>query len=65
MKLQDKIIKQIIAIRDTGATNMFDSHRVSEICDVLGFDELQEFIAKNNIGYTKFILTGDPANVTI
>lgn len=63
--MKDKIIKQIIAIRDTGATNMFDVRRVSELCDVLGFDELQDFIAKDSNGYCKFILTGDRASVTI
>lgn len=57
-KMQNKIKAQIMAIRDTGATNMFDVQRVSEICDVLGFDELQDFIAKNAHGYCHFILTG-------
>lgn len=57
-KLQDKIVKQILAIRNTGVTNMFDVQRVSELCDVLGFDELQDFIAKDAHGYCHFILTG-------
>lgn len=63
--MTDKIIRQILAIRDTGATNMFDVNRVSEICDVLGFDELQDFIAKDANAYCQFILTGKRESVTI
>lgn len=64
-KMTDKIIRQILVIRDTGATNMFDVQRVSEICDVLGFEELQDFIAKKANDYCRFILTGDRSLVTI
>ena len=63
--MTDKIIRQILAIRDTGATNMFDAKRVSELCDVLGFDELQDFIAKDANAYCQFILTGKRESVTI
>lgn len=63
--MTDKIIRQILAIRDTGATNMFDVQRVSEICDVLGFEELQDFIAKDSAAYCQFILTGKRESVTI
>lgn len=63
--MTDKIIRQILAIRDTGATNMFDVKRVSELCDVLGFDELQDFIAKDANAYCQFILTGKRESVTI
>lgn len=64
-KEKNTIVGQIMAIRDTGATNMLDVHRVSELCDVLGFDELQNFIAKNSRGYAEFILTGKRESVTI
>lgn len=57
--MKNKIINQINAIRETGVTNMFDVQRVSELCDVLGFDELQDFIAKDAHSYCHFILTGN------
>lgn len=56
--MTDKIVKQILAIRDTGATNMFDVRRVSELCDVLDFIELQDYLAKHAREYCEFILTG-------
>lgn len=53
------IRSELLAIRDTGATNMFDSRRVKEISDELGFEELSECITNNSIGYTNTIFTGE------
>ena len=44
--MTDKIKEQIIAIRDTGLTNMFDVNAVQRIADEMEF-------------YVKFILNGD------
>lgn len=63
--MTDKIKNQILAVRATGAVNMFDLHRVSELCDVLGFDELQDYIIKNKTDYFNFILTGKVPAVII
>lgn len=59
INVTDKIERQIRTVRDLGVVNMFDVHRVSELCDVLGFEELQDFIAKDAHGYCHFILTGN------
>lgn len=52
------IRSELLAVRDTGATNMFDSRRVKEIADELGFEEISEYIAKNPKGYSHAIFTG-------
>ena len=56
----DKRIKeQILAIRDTGETNMFDVPKVQEIALREGYDELLAFLADNTDAYARFILTGE------
>jgi len=56
----DDIIKdQILAVRDTGLTNMFDINSVLEIAYGKGFDEAVEWIRENKAAYCKFILNGD------
>lgn len=57
--MTDKIVDQIIDIRDSGLTNMFDVRRVREIADSLGFHELVDFISKDKNAYAHFILTGE------
>ncbi len=54
----DAIKSELLAIRDTGATNMFDSRRVKQLADELGFEELSEYISKNPKGYAHAIFTG-------
>ena len=49
---------QILAIRQTGATNMFDIIRVKEIAELMEFTELAEFLPENKAEYVNFILTG-------
>ena len=56
----DKRIKeQILAIRDTGETNMFDVRNVQKIALREGYDELLAYIADNIDAYSRFILTGE------
>ena len=55
---------QILDIRDTGLTNMFDVTRVQEIAVRMGFKELAQFIADGRDDhryiseYVRFILNG-------
>ena len=50
---------QILAIRDTGITNMFDANTVQRLAFDRGFYELVDFIETNREGYGIFILTGE------
>lgn len=56
--MTDKIKEQILAIRDTGETNMFDVRKVQEIALREGYDELLVSLADNVGAYSRFILTG-------
>lgn len=52
------IKKQILEVRDTGLTNMFDVRTVSEIAEMMGHYELVEYLTEHRGEYAKFILTG-------
>ena len=55
----NKTVKtQILAIRDTGLTNMLDIRVVCDIAGSFGYDELIEFIKQNRKSYVEFILMG-------
>lgn len=58
--MNEEIKNEILAIRATGATNMFDVGTVREIARQLAFDELVDFLSDrtNHKAYCKFILTG-------
>lgn len=53
-----KIKDQILAVRDTGLTNMFDVNAVQRIAYDSGFYELVVFIEEHRREYVQFILTG-------
>lgn len=54
-----EVIKdQILKIRDTGLTNMFDFNKVQQISQNMGFYELVNYIKENKLKYVHFILTG-------
>ena len=57
--MTDKVRKQILAIRDTGLTNMFDVVAVQRIANDMGFYDLVLFLEDNRKEYTHFILTGE------
>ena len=57
--MTNKVKEQILAIRDTGLTNMFDIHAVQKIAYEMEFYELVNFIEENRSAYVRFILTGD------
>ena len=56
--MTEEIKNQILAIRQTGATNMFDIVKVKEIAELMEFTELAEFLPENKAEYVNFILTG-------
>ena len=57
--MNKKIKEQILAIRDTGETNMFDVRMVQEIALREGYDELLAFLTYNTDAYARFILTDE------
>lgn len=58
--MRDKLIEEILTVRDTGRTNMFDVYGVQRIANELELYELGIFLEekKNWKEYTRFILTG-------
>ncbi|MGI6316183.1 MAG: DUF5049 domain-containing protein [Christensenellales bacterium] len=57
--MEDKVKDQILAIRETGLTNMFDVYAVQCIANDMGFYELVVFLEKHRREYAQFILTGE------
>lgn len=57
--MNSKIKEQILAIRATGETNMFDVPKVREIALREEHNELLAFLCENTAAYARFILTGD------
>ncbi len=58
--MRDKLIEEILTVRDTGRTNMFDVYAVQRIANELELYELVIYLEekKNWKEYTRFILTG-------
>lgn len=50
---------QILAVRDTGLTNMFDTRAVQRIANEMNFFELVVFLEEHKGDYVRFILTGE------
>jgi len=57
--MNDKIKEQILAVRDTALTNMFDTNAVQRIAFERDFYELVVFIEEHKDEYVHFILTGE------
>jgi len=57
--MTDKIREQILAIRDTGETNMIDTARVQHRAYDKGFYELVLFLEEHKKEYSRFILAGE------
>ncbi|MBT2146406.1 DUF5049 domain-containing protein [Clostridioides difficile] len=56
--MNEIIMKQIFAIRETGETNMFDLPVVTSIALRAGYMELVDYLERNKGEYVHFILTG-------
>lgn len=57
-QMNDKIKEQILAIRKTGITNMFDIRVVQRIAYEMDFYELVDFLETDRKAYVDFILYG-------
>lgn len=57
--MTDKIKEQILKIRASGRTNMFDLNMVQAVANEMEFYELVIFIEEHRDKYVRFILTGE------
>ena len=57
--MTEKIKEQILSIRDTGLTNMFDVSTVQRIANDIGFFELVVYLEEHRREYAHFIITGE------
>lgn len=57
--MTDKVRDQILAVRATGRTNMFDTNAVQIIADEMQYYDLVVFIEEHKDEYAHFILTGE------
>ncbi len=53
------IKEQVLAIRDSGVTNMFDIPRVALEAENRGFRELVGYLERHKKEYWDFVLTGE------
>lgn len=59
--MSETVKEQILAVRETGLTNMFDLRAVQRIAYEMDFFELVTFIVEEKAAYVRFILTGETA----
>ena len=57
--MTETIKKQILEVRDTVLTNMFDVNAVQRIANDMGFYELVMYLEEHRREYAHFILTGE------
>lgn len=57
--MSEKIKNQILAIRKTGRTNMFDIPMVQYIANEMRFYKLVVYLEEHRSEYVHFILTGE------
>ena len=57
--MTNKIREQIMAIRDSGETNMLDTRTVQWIANREGYYELVVYLEDNRREYWNFIMTGE------
>ena len=57
--MDSKVKEQILAIRASGLTNMFDTRTVQRIAHDMDFFELVLFLEEHKDKYVRFILTGE------
>ena len=57
--LTGKVREQILAIRDTGLTNMFDIPMIQRLAYDRGYYELVTYLEEHRKEYAHFILTGE------
>lgn len=57
--MDTRVREQILVIRETGLTNMFDIYTVQRLAFEMEFWELVIFLEENKDAYVQFILTGE------
>jgi hypothetical protein len=57
--ITDKIMEQVLEIRDEGRFNMFEVTNIRNESLIKGFDELYDFLGEHRKEYCNFILTGE------
>ena len=57
--MPEKVKEQILAVRDTGLTNMFEVNAVQRIANDMGLYELVIYLKDHRCEYAHFILTGE------
>ena len=57
--MTQKVFDQIMAIRDSGETNMLDSNTVMYIANREGYYELVNYLVCHRNEYWHFIMTGE------
>lgn len=57
--MTEKVKEQILAIRDTGLTNMFDIPMVQRLAFERDYYDLVIYLEENHKEYVHFILTGE------
>ena len=57
--MTEKVREQILAIRDTGLTNMFDLPVVQRLAYDRGYYELVCWLEDHRKEYVRFIMTGE------
>ena len=57
--MTEKIKEQILAVRDTGLTNMFDVNAVQRIANDMDFFEMVVYLEEHRREYAHFIFTGE------
>ncbi|MEQ2869141.1 DUF5049 domain-containing protein [Selenomonas noxia] len=57
--MNEKVVSQIMDIRNSGRVNMFDVPSVQRMAFEIGFYELVCFIEEDRAAYVRFILTGE------
>lgn len=57
--MSETVKKQILAIRDTGLTNMFDVNMVQHLASDMGFYVLVVYLEEYRREYAHFILAGE------
>ncbi len=60
--MTETVKEQILAIRETAETNMFDVRIVQVIANRRGFYELVIYLEEHRKEYANFILTGSTGN---
>ncbi len=56
---KDKIREQVLSIRKSGTTNMFDTVMVQRLAYEQDFFDLVNYIEEDKAGYSHLIITGE------